>query len=86
MNLHPLIWHEWADDHALSERSLIWIRDHAERDDPTPFSTAIDQLRAGVSGVREVEELQVLGGTADAVEAWTWGHIPACGQLDLRWP
>jgi hypothetical protein len=29
LELHPLIWHERHDDHRLSERSLIWIRDDA---------------------------------------------------------
>lgn len=46
MDLHPLVYHEWQDDHRLSERSLIWIRDHADPDDPHPFTTAIAQLRA----------------------------------------
>jgi hypothetical protein len=46
MELHDLVRHEWREDHALSQRSLIWIRDHAEPDDPHPLQTAIAQLRA----------------------------------------
>ena len=46
MELHDLIRHEWRDDHRLSKRSLIWIHDHAEPDDPNPVTTAIAQLRA----------------------------------------
>ena len=46
MELHPLVYHEWRDDHHLSRRSLIWIREHAESDDPHPTATAIAQLRA----------------------------------------
>ena len=30
MDLHPLVYHEWRDDHALSRRSLIWIVEHAD--------------------------------------------------------
>ena len=45
MELHPLVYHEWQDDHHLSRRSLIWIRDHAEPGDPHPTATAIAQLR-----------------------------------------
>jgi hypothetical protein len=46
MELHPLVRHEWNDDHCLSKRSLIWIREHADPDDPRPIRTAIDQLWA----------------------------------------
>jgi hypothetical protein len=46
MDLHPLVRHEWADDHRLSERSLIWIHDNADEGDPQPVMTAIEQLRA----------------------------------------
>lgn len=46
MELHPLVYHEWHDDHRLSQRSLIWIHDHADPDDTHPVMTAIDQLRA----------------------------------------
>jgi hypothetical protein len=46
MELHPLVYHEWRDDHALSRRSLIWIKEHAEPGDEHPFQTAIAQLRA----------------------------------------
>ena len=46
MDLHPLVYHEWRDDHALSRRSLIWINDHAEPGDQHPLQTAISQLRA----------------------------------------
>jgi hypothetical protein len=46
MELHPLVYHEWRDDHLLSRRSLIWIHDHADPGDPHPLQTAIDQLRA----------------------------------------
>lgn len=44
MELHPLVYHEWREDHVLSKRSLIWIRDHAEPGDLHPLRTAIDQL------------------------------------------
>jgi hypothetical protein len=46
VELHPLISHEWREDHILSRRSLIWIREHADPDDPHPIRTAIDQLYA----------------------------------------
>jgi hypothetical protein len=46
MELHPLVYHEWRDDHVLSRRSLIWIDEHAEAGDPNPVATAIAQLRA----------------------------------------
>jgi hypothetical protein len=46
MELHPLVVVEWREDHALSHRSLIWIRDHADIDDPNPVATAMAQLRA----------------------------------------
>ena len=46
MELHPLVYHEWRDDHHLSRRSLIWIRDHADPGDAHPIRSAIDQLRA----------------------------------------
>jgi len=46
VELHPLIRHEWNDDHWLSKRSLIWIEEHADPDDLNPVVTAIDQLRA----------------------------------------
>ena len=86
MELHPLIWHEWVDDHHLSERSLIWIREHADPADPHPLQTALDHLRAAVIGVREEVESQVLDRTDRTVEAWAWGYVPPCGDLDLRWP
>ena len=46
MELHSLVRHEWAEDHMLSRRSLIWIHDHADPSDPHPVATAIAQLRA----------------------------------------
>jgi hypothetical protein len=46
MELHDLVRHEWADDHRLSRRSLIWIEEHADPGDPHPVLTAIAQLRA----------------------------------------
>ena len=46
MELHPLVRHEWHDDHRLSRRSLIWIRDHADPGDLHPVATAIAQMRA----------------------------------------
>lgn len=46
MELHPLVYHEWREDHCLSRRSLIWINEHADPDDTHPLSTAIEQLRA----------------------------------------
>jgi hypothetical protein len=45
MNLHPLLEIEWREDHRFSKRSLMWIYDHAEPDDPQPVATAIAQLR-----------------------------------------
>ena len=45
MELHPLVEHEWRDDHRLSRRSLIWIEEHAEPGDLHPIATAIAQLR-----------------------------------------
>ena len=45
MELHPLVVIEWREDHTLSRRSLIWIHDHAEPEDPHPIVTAIGQLR-----------------------------------------
>jgi len=46
VELHPIVYHEWRDDHFLSKRSLIWIHDHAEVGDEHPLQTAIAQLRA----------------------------------------
>jgi hypothetical protein len=47
MEIHPLVRIEWYEDHRLSRRSLIWIRDHAHPDDPHPIRTAIEYLRMG---------------------------------------
>lgn len=46
MELHDLVRIEWREDHALSRRSLIWIKEHADPGDDHPFQTAIAQLRA----------------------------------------
>jgi hypothetical protein len=46
VELHPLVLLEWRDDHRLSRRSLLWIREHADPDDPHPIQTAIAQLWA----------------------------------------
>jgi hypothetical protein len=46
MDLHPLVRHEWRDEHVLSMRSLMWIEDHADPGDTHPIATAIAQLRA----------------------------------------
>jgi len=46
MELHPQVLHEWHDDHALSRRSIHWIQDHTDADDPHPITTAIAALRA----------------------------------------
>ena len=46
MELHDLLRHEWRDDHHLSRRSLIWIKEHADPGDEHPITTAIAQLRA----------------------------------------
>lgn len=46
MELHPLIEIEWRTDHAFTPRSLRWIAEHADPDDPDPVRTAIAQLRA----------------------------------------
>lgn len=46
MELHPLVYHEWRDDHHLSRRSLLWIHQHADPGDHNPVVTAIAQLRA----------------------------------------
>ena len=45
VELHPLIVHEWRDDHRLSRRSLLWIVDHADADDPHPIASVIAALR-----------------------------------------
>lgn len=45
MEFHPLIVHEWHDDHRLSRRSLLWIVEHAELGDVHPIVTAIAALR-----------------------------------------
>jgi hypothetical protein len=45
MELHELVTLEWREDHVLSKRSLIWVRDHAQPGDPHPVATAIEQLR-----------------------------------------
>ena len=47
MELHPLVYQEWRDDHCLSRRSLMWIEAHADPGDPHAVTTAIDQLRRG---------------------------------------
>jgi hypothetical protein len=46
MELHPLVYCEWREEHTLSRRSLIWIREHADPGDPHPVTSAIAQLRA----------------------------------------
>lgn len=46
MELHPLVKIEWREDHNLSKRSIIWIKEHADPSDAHPITTAIDQLRA----------------------------------------
>ena len=46
MELHPLVCLEWREDHHLSNRSLIWITEHADPSDPHPIASAIEQLRA----------------------------------------
>jgi hypothetical protein len=46
MVLHQVVRDEWNHDHCLTKRSMIWIRDHADPDDPNPYITAIAQLRA----------------------------------------
>lgn len=45
LELHPLVRHEWRDEHRLSMRSLIWIEQHADPGDVHPIVTAIAQLR-----------------------------------------
>jgi hypothetical protein len=45
VELDPLIVQEWRDDHCLSRRSLMWVVDHAEVDDPHPIASAIAALR-----------------------------------------
>ena len=49
MELHQLVVCEWREDHCLSRRSLLWIREHAEADDPHPVATAVAMLRATVT-------------------------------------
>lgn len=44
MELHPLIVHEWRDDHRLSKRSLLWIVEHTGAD-PHPIASVINALR-----------------------------------------
>lgn len=46
VELHPLVYHEWRDEHVLSKRSVIWIHEHADPGDLSPVVTAIAQLRA----------------------------------------
>jgi hypothetical protein len=46
MEIDPLVQIEWREDHCLSQRSLIWIKEHADPGDPHPVATAIAQLRA----------------------------------------
>jgi hypothetical protein len=45
VELHPLVRIEWRDDHWLSRRSLIWIREHADPNDVHPIASAVRQLR-----------------------------------------
>jgi hypothetical protein len=49
MELHQFVRTEWHDYHWLSRQTLGWIRDHADRDDPRPITTALAQLRLGES-------------------------------------
>jgi hypothetical protein len=49
MDPDPLVVIEWRDDHALTQRSIVWIREHAAVDDPNPVATAVGQLRAAQS-------------------------------------
>jgi hypothetical protein len=46
MELHPMVLLEWREDHHLSQRSLIWIEEHADPGDAHPINSAIAQLRA----------------------------------------
>ena len=46
MFLHALVRIEWREEHWLSKRSLLWIEEHADPEDPMPIVTAIAQLRA----------------------------------------
>ena len=45
VELHPLIVHEWRDDHRLSRRSLVWIVEHAEAGVAHPIASVIAALR-----------------------------------------
>ena len=45
MELNPLIVTEWRDDHRLSRRSLLWIVEHVDADDPHPIASVIAALR-----------------------------------------
>jgi hypothetical protein len=49
VELHQLVVFEWREDHCLSRRSLLWIHDHADADDPHPVATAVAMLRATVT-------------------------------------
>ena len=40
---------EWREEHCLNRRSLRWIHDHADADDPHPVATAVAMLRAAVT-------------------------------------
>ena len=46
MEIDPLVQTEWREHRCLSGRSLTWIHDHADPDDPNPVATVIAQLRA----------------------------------------
>jgi hypothetical protein len=49
VELHQLLLCEWRAHHCLSRRSLRWIQDHADVDDPHPVATAVAMLRAAVT-------------------------------------
>jgi len=49
VELPPLVLREWRDHHILSRRSLRWIHEHADADDPYPIATAVAMLRAAVT-------------------------------------
>ena len=55
MELDPLVLCEWREDHRLSHRSLLWIREHADTDDEHPVATAVAKLRATVTDVASAQ-------------------------------
>ena len=81
MELHPLVAIEWREDHALSRRSLIWIRQHGDLGDDHPIRTAIEQLRAVAVSCDRPSRGRYVGKHPDHPGC----RCPGCTAENARW-